>query len=216
MSQLRGEPEGGDSVDDAEVDGLGAIARFLVHLFDGDAEDFARGERVDVDVFRVGAHQQRIAAEMREQPQLNLRVVGGKQLGARGGDESGANFAAELGADGNVLEIRIDGREPARGRGGGLERGVDARFGIGEQRQSVDIIRFELGEMAVFEDQARNFVVLREQFQHILRCGNGFSFAAAGRGGQAEIGEEHHAELLGRIDVEALARQLEDALADAC
>ena len=38
----------------------------------------------------------------------------------------------------------------------------------------------------------------------------------ARRGGQAQIGEENDAELLGRIDVEALAGQLEDALADAC
>ncbi len=173
-AQLRGEAEGRDSVDDAEVDGLGAVARFLVHGVDGHAEDFARGERVDVDVFFVGAHQQRIAAEVRQQAQLDLRVVGREQLRAGRGGECGTNFAAELGANGNVLEIGIDGGEPAGGGGGCLEGGVDARIGVGKQRQSVDVIRFELGQVAVFEDQSGDFVLLGELFEHVLRGGDGF------------------------------------------
>ena len=40
-------------------------------------------------------------------------------------------------------------------------------------------------------------MVLGEEFEDIDRCGNGFCFAAAGRGGQAQIGEEHHGELFG-------------------
>jgi hypothetical protein len=31
---------------------------------------------MNVDAFRVGAHQQRIAAEVRKQAQLDLRIVG--------------------------------------------------------------------------------------------------------------------------------------------
>ncbi len=38
----------------------------------------------------------------------------------------------------------------------------------------------------------------------------------AGGAGRAKFCEENDAELLGRVDVEALAGQLEDALADAC
>ena len=69
--------------------------------------------------------------------------------------------------------------------------------------------------MPVLEHQARHFVLLGKEFQHILRGGDGFALAAAGRGGQAKIGEQNHAKLFGRVDVEALAGQLEDALADA-
>ena len=69
--------------------------------------------------------------------------------------------------------------------------------------------------MAEFENQARNFVLFRKIFQHILRGGDGLAFAAAGRRGQAEMREEHLAKLLGRVDVEAAAGQLEDLLADA-
>ena len=47
-AELRGEAEGRDAVDDAEVDGLGAVARLPVELGDGDAEDLGGGEGVDV------------------------------------------------------------------------------------------------------------------------------------------------------------------------
>ena len=123
-------------------------------------------------ILLIGAHQQRVATEMREQAQLDLRVVGGEQLRARCGDECSANLAAKLGADGNVLQIRIDRREAARCRGRCLESSVDARLGIGKQRQRIDVIRFELGEMAKFQDQARHFVLLRQPFQHVLRGGD--------------------------------------------
>ena len=58
-------------------------------------------------------------------------------------------------------------------------------------------------------------MLLGQVFQHILRSGDSLALAAAGRRGQAQIGEEHLAELLGRVDVEAPPGQLEDALADA-
>ena len=44
--------------------------------------------------FCVGADQQRVAAEMREQAELDLRIVGGEQLRAGRGGEGGADFAA--------------------------------------------------------------------------------------------------------------------------
>jgi hypothetical protein len=139
---------------------------------------------VNVLVVLVGAHQQRIAAEVRQQAQLDLRVIGGEQLRAGRGDEGGANLAAQLGADGNVLQIRIDGREPAGGRGRRLKVVCTRDFGIGQQRQRVDVVRFELGEMPVFEHQARNFVLLGKLLQHVLRGGDHLALAAAGGRGQ--------------------------------
>ena len=53
-AQLRGQAEGRDAVDDAEVDGLGAVAGLLVHSGGGYAEDFAGGEGVNVFVVLVG------------------------------------------------------------------------------------------------------------------------------------------------------------------
>ncbi len=101
-------------------------------------------------------------------------------------DKGGANLAAQLGADGNVLQIRIDGGEPAGGRGRRLKRGVHARVGIGQQRQCVDVSRLQFGQMPELEHQARNVVLLRQVLQHILRGGDGFAFAAAGGRGQTQ------------------------------
>ena len=97
---------------------------------------------------------------MRQQPQLDLRIIGGEQLRARRGRECGANLAAELGANGNVLKIGIDRGEAAGGRGRCLKGRVDARIRIGQQRQRVDVVRFQLGEVAILEHQPRNLVLL--------------------------------------------------------
>ena len=72
----------------------------------------------------VGLDQQRIFGKMRQQAQLDLRVVGGQQHVAGFSDERGANFAAEFGADGNVLQVGIVRREPAGGRAGLIEGGM--------------------------------------------------------------------------------------------
>ncbi len=154
----------------------------------------------------VGAHQQRIAAEVRQQPQLDLRVVGRKQLRARRRSKRRANLAPQLRANGNVLQIRIDRRQPARRRGRRLKRGVHARFRIGQQRQRIDVIRFQLRQMPVFQHQPRHFMLLRQLLQHILRRRDGLAFAATHRRRQPQMREQHHAQLLRRIDVEPLAR----------
>ena len=86
---------------------------------------------------------------------------------------------------------------------------------IGQQRQSVDVVRLEFREVAIFKNQLRDFVLLGELFEHVLRGGEVFAFAAAGWRGQAQVREQDFAELLGRVDVEAAAGKLEDAFADA-
>ena len=86
------------------------------------------------------------------------------------GGECGANLAAQFCADGNVLQIWIDGREAAGGRGRGLKRGVDARIGIGQQWQRVNVILLEFRKMTKLEHQARDFVPPGQLLQHILRC----------------------------------------------
>src|ERR1039458_6583181 len=98
---------------------------------------------------------------MSEQAKFNLRVVGRKQLISRSSNKRSANFATKLSANGNVLQIRIDGGESPSCRGCSLERGVHARLGVGEQRQRINVIRLELGEMPVFEHQARHLIYLR-------------------------------------------------------
>jgi hypothetical protein len=56
-----------------------------------------------------------------------------------------------------------------------------------------------LDKVAVFEDQAGNFVLLRQRIQHILRGGDGLAFAAAGRRGQAQVVKSTSPSCLGEL-----------------
>ncbi len=81
------------------------------------------------------AHQQRIFAEMRHQPQLDLGIIRGDEQVSRGRDERRADLPAQFRLDRDILQVRIGGRQ-APGSGAYLvERGVDAPFRIGQQRQ---------------------------------------------------------------------------------
>ena len=85
--------------------------------------------RVDVLAARERLAQLRLAGDVREDPQLDLRVVGREQPVALLGDEGRADLAPELGADRDRLQVRVRRREPA-GRGDRLvERRVQAAVG---------------------------------------------------------------------------------------
>ena len=64
--------------------------------------------------------------------QLDLRVVGRDQLAPVLGDEAAADLAPQLGADRDVLEVRVGARQPA-GRGGGLVEGRVQAAGLGRR-----------------------------------------------------------------------------------
>ena len=74
--------------------------------------------RARVDVLAVGETfpQHRQIGDMRQQPQLDLRVIRADQHVPRFGDERVADAAAFLRADRDVLQIRIGRRQPP-GRG---------------------------------------------------------------------------------------------------
>ena len=54
--------------------------------------------------------------QVREHAQLDLRVVGRDQHVARRGHERAPDLAPELGADRNVLQVRIGAAQDARSR----------------------------------------------------------------------------------------------------
>ena len=92
----------------------------------GRAEHLGRRRGVDVLAARERLAELRLAGDVREDAQLDLRVVGGDELPARLGDERGADLAAELGADRDRLQVRVRRREPAGGGDGLVERRVQA------------------------------------------------------------------------------------------
>ena len=213
-AELRRQAEGGDAVDDAEVDGLGAVAGFLVELGDWNAEDFRCGEGVDVLAGAVGVEQERVLGEVGHEAELDLRVVGGHEQVAGGRDEGGANLAAEGGADGDVLQIGIGGREPTGGGADLVEGGVDAAFRVDEVGQRIQVGGAELGELAVFEDERGDGVMLGEFFEDVLRGGDDLALAVLHGLGELHLVEEDVAELLGRVDVEAISGLGVDALGE--
>ena len=147
--------------------------------------------------------------------ELDLAVVGADELEALRCDEGGADLAALLRAHRNVLQVGL-GRGEAAG-GGRRQRigGVDAlRLRIDEVRQRVGIGGAELRELAPVEHAAGELDALGGQIlQHV-----GVGAPCAGLGlpsaGQAHAAEEDVTQLLGRADIEALARELMDLYLD--
>ena len=64
-------------------------------------------KRVNVVAASEGLDQQRIVGKVRQQAQLDLRIVGGKQHISRLGDERCTDLAPKLRSNGNVLQVRI-------------------------------------------------------------------------------------------------------------
>ena len=106
------------------------------------AEHLGRGRRVDVLAAREGLAQLRLAGDVGEDAQLDLRVVGREQPVPRLGDERRADLAAELGADRNRLEVRVRRREPAR-RGDRLVEGRVQAAVLGDQARQRPEVRVQ-------------------------------------------------------------------------
>ena len=108
-------------------------------------EHLARGAVVDVLAAAEGVDQRLVLGEVREDPQLDLAVVGGEQHVPRFGHEGLADAPALRGADGDVLQVRVADGEPAGGGDGLVERRVDAA-GLEDRRarQGVDVGGLEL------------------------------------------------------------------------
>ena len=204
--EVLGEAERRDPVDDPEVDHLRDRALRRGQLGRLDAEHLGRGRRVDVLAALERLAQLRLAGDVREDPQLDLRVVGREQLVPRLGDERGADLAAELGADRDRLQVRVRRREAA-GRGDGLvDRRVQAPV-LGDQaRQRAEVRVQELRVLAPLLDHADDLVLAADRAQD-ARVGRVAGLAlAAGR--EAELLEQDPADLLRRAEHELLAREL--------
>ena len=124
------EPVGLHAVGEAVVHDLGEAALRVVDLRPRSTPNtFAAVVGVHVGAALERVDQAGILGEVREHPQLDLRVVGGEEPPAVVGDERLAHLAAVGGAHRHVLEVRRLARDPS-GRGVGLlERRVDAPVG---------------------------------------------------------------------------------------
>ena len=160
-----------------------------------------------------------VAGQVRHQAHLDLRVVGAhERLEALTRDEGAANAHAVGATRGDVLQVRIGGREAPRGRGDLGEGRVDAPIGCDGRGQRVDHL-LELDAVTVGEQEPEEVVPrsplvcsLRVQVHQGLgvRRIPGLRLL---RLGQAEVVEEQLLELLGAREVDLAARRGPCALA---
>ena len=106
-AELVGEPESRDAVDNTEIDCFGAAADFGGHAFHRHAEHFGSRHGVNIESLAKRLLQRRDATDLGQQPQFDLRIVGRNELVAGCRNEGAADLAAILGADRNILQIRI-------------------------------------------------------------------------------------------------------------
>jgi hypothetical protein len=163
----------------------------------------ARAERLDQRLF---------SSHMGEHAQLDLRVIGGNQDMARGGDEGAPDLAAQVGADRDVLQVWIGAAQPSGCRHCLVEAGVNApRLGVDHQRQRVDVRALQFVQRPPVEHQPRHLVGQRQFFEDFGGSRKRAGLAGLLRRRQVELLEEDSAELLRRVDVERFAGELVDA-----
>src|SRR5260370_14127892 len=95
-AELVGETERRDAVDDAEIDRLGPAAHLARHTLHRDAEHFARRQGVNVGPLPERALERLDVGDFGEEPQLDLRIIGRYELGARRRDKATPDLAALL------------------------------------------------------------------------------------------------------------------------
>ena len=207
-TQVARQTEAAHAVDEAEVDDLGIAALLARHRFGRPAEHLRGGRTVHVDTLGKGPQQRGIAADVRHDSQLDLRVVGASDHAA-GRRHEGLAHAAPFGClDRDVLQVGVVAAQAPGHRNRLRVVRVHATGSrIRELAQLVGVGALQLGKAAVLQDFCRQRIVLGELLQHFFvraRC-------AARRlldHGQTELGEEHVADLLRGAEVERLARKL--------
>ena len=164
-TDLFGQTKGTHAVDQAEVDGLGAAALVGGDLLQVHAEYLGSGCAVHIEIMAEGVQQTGILCQMRHDPQLDLRVVRRQQFVALWRDKGLANAAAFGGADRDVLQVRIRGRQATRCRHRLMIGGMDASgTRVDLLRQAVGVGAFEFADAAVLHDHLRQLEALLGQF----------------------------------------------------
>ena len=165
-----GEREGGLPVEQRVVDDLRAAPELVLIETAVGAEHLQRRPVVDVFAGAEGLDERLLVGQMGEHPQLDLGVVRRQQYVTRGRDERPSNLASELGANRDVLQVRIGAAQASRGRDRLVERRVDAPgLRVHEQRQRIDVRAFQFVQAAPVEDETRQLVRLGELLEHFHR-----------------------------------------------
>ena len=150
---------------------------------------------------------------MRQQAQLDLGVVRIHQHTALRRREHPPQLAAQLGACGDILQIRLRGAEPPGGGDGHLEAGAYPAVHIDDLHQPIHIGTLQLGVLAEAQYVVHDGIGVTQLFQHIGVGGPaGLCLFAVG---QLQFLEQDIPQLLGGVDVESLSGGIVDSLLHA-
>ena len=207
-AELLRQAERRDAVDDPEVDRLGAVALVARQRRPGLPSTSAAVARCTSSPRWNAPASACSPREVREDAQLDLRVVGGQQPRARLGDEGAADLAAERacapGCSAGSGSCSRAGRWPrwSARTSCGCGRRRRSRAGSGDQVR----VECSFDELAPALDHGHDRVQVADLREHAL-VGRVAGLALA-VGGQAEPLEQHLAELLRRADRERAAGEL--------
>ena len=216
-AELVGEGERPHAVEDPEVDRLGPAPLVGRDEAGVDAEDLRRRGAVDVLAAAERLDERRVAREVGEEAQLDLRVVGRDEEAPRRGDEGLPDRAPRLGPHGDVLEVRVVRGEAARRRDRLVEARVDPPVPRDVPREGVDVGPLQLRELAPLEDEAGERPDAPDrQLLEDLRAGRvALRLRRLLEDGVLQLLEEDPAELRRGADVERLSRGRVDLLLEA-
>ena len=211
--ELSREAESAEAVGESVRHGLDPVPHLGGHLVDRHPERPRADEVVQVLTGVERLDQPLVARQVRHDPHLDLAVVGRHQClefgsAARGSDdEAVADLSAGLGADRDVLQVRVGRGQPSGGRDRLVEGGVDAIVVGDRLEQSVDSDA-QPGGVTVFE-QVREERVLGLLVQALQCIGvGGVTGLGLLRLGHVELVEQHRLQLFGRAQVDLLPDHL--------
>ena len=110
----------------------------------------------------------RIFGDVSQDPQLELRIVGGDEFVALFGNKRLTNTLSQFGADRYVLQIRLRRAETTRCGDGLIETTVDAPVLADHSRQSIGVGRTQLVEFAVVYDVLSDLICRGEFDQNVV------------------------------------------------
>ena len=208
QSEAVSETESREAVGDAVVDHLRDVALAARDLRRRDAERLAGDAGVEILARFEARAQHRIAGDVGEHAQLDLRIIGTQELPARLGNERLADLRTDGRADGNVLQIGVHAGEPARRGDRLIEGGVQAPVPADHGRQCVEVRALQLRQLPVLEHLRGQRMLLGELLQNLLVGGGARLSPFEDR--QVQLLVEDLGELLRRGRQELAAGELVD------
>src|SRR5919204_1964589 len=200
------EPEVAHAVGDPEVHLLRRATLVARDPIARDTEDERGRPGMDVVVRAERLEESGVVGDVREDAQLDLRVVRRDEDGPRlTGHERAADAPAERRADRDVLEVRRVRRQPARCGDRLVEVRVHAPgLGVDERRERVGVRALELLHLAVIEDLLHDRMRLAELLEdlRVRRVATAHRTTAAR---ELQLREQQVLQLLRRVDLELVS-----------